>query len=94
MSKQLSQTEIETRLAELEDWGTDGKALIKRYEFKNFAQSLAFVNKVGEVAENKNHHPDIEFGWGYAQITFTTHDAKGLTEKDFEAADEIDSLIP
>jgi 4a-hydroxytetrahydrobiopterin dehydratase len=92
MGNKLSQTEIYTRLAELAEWATDGKKLFRRFEFKNFAESLGFVNMVGDISEEHNHHPDIEFGWGYANITFTTHDAKGLTAKDFELAGFIDCV--
>jgi 4a-hydroxytetrahydrobiopterin dehydratase len=92
MANKLSQTEIDTRLAELDEWGSDGTKLFKRFEFKNFAESLGFVNMVGDIAEEHNHHPDIEFGWGYANITFTTHDAKGLTAGDFKLAELVDAI--
>jgi len=92
MAGKLSQAEIDEKLSDLDDWGSDGKALAKRFEFKNFAESLGFVNMVGDIAEEHNHHPDIEFGWGYALITFTTHDAGGLTAKDFKLASLIDEL--
>ncbi|PIR31995.1 MAG: 4a-hydroxytetrahydrobiopterin dehydratase [Alphaproteobacteria bacterium CG11_big_fil_rev_8_21_14_0_20_44_7] len=88
----LAQNIIDEKLAELEEWGSDGKSISKRFEFKNFAQSLEFVNKVGAIAEDSNHHPDIEFGWGYALITFTSHDAGGLTEKDFAAAERVEGI--
>lgn len=88
----LSQTEIDEKLSELDEWGSDGASISKRFTFKNFAESLAFVNMVGDIAEKNKHHPDIEFGWGYAQLTFTTHDSKGLTDKDFKLAGLIDGL--
>ena len=62
----------------------------EKFEFNNFAQSLEFVNKVGEIAEDANHHPDIEFGWGYANITFTSHDIGGLSERDLKCATAVD----
>ena len=67
--------------------------LYKRYEFKNFLQSQIFINKVGEIAENENHHPDISFGWGYAEIKITTHAIEGLSENDFILAAKIDQLF-
>lgn len=88
----MNENEIETRLSDLNEWGSDGKSISKRFEFKNFAQSLEFVNKIGVIAEATNHHPDIEFGWGYTAVTFTTHDKGGITEKDFGCAEKIDSL--
>lgn len=76
----------------LKDWENDGKAISKKFKFKNFVQSLDFVNKIGELAETANHHPDIEFGWGYAKITFTTHDEGGLSDKDFTMAKKVDAI--
>ena len=68
------------------------KALIRDFSFKNFAEALDFANKVGELAENANHHPDISFGWGYARVWLTTHSEHGVTDKDHELAKAIDAL--
>ena len=57
--------------------------LEKNFKFKDFMTSQIFVNKVGEISENENHHPDISFGWGYAKIQITTHAIEGLSENDF-----------
>ena len=64
--------------------------LYKKYEFKNFLESQIFTNKVGEISENEGHHPDISFGWGYAEIKITTHAIEGLSENDFILAAKID----
>jgi 4a-hydroxytetrahydrobiopterin dehydratase len=64
--------------------------LEKIFKFKNFILSQKFVNKVGDIAENENHHPDISFGWGYAKIIITTHAIEGLSENDFILAAKID----
>lgn len=88
----MNQEEIEHALADLENWGSNGKEISCRFSFSNFVESLEFVNKVGEMAEATNHHPDIEFGWGYALIKLTTHDAGGLTTRDFSLAHQIDNL--
>lgn len=88
----LSAEEIKSSLSALKDWKVDGINLKKRFEFSNFAESLAFVNKVGEIAEKLDHHPDIYFGWGYAEFSVTTHDTGGLTYNDFELAQEIENL--
>ncbi len=74
------------------DYTDNQKALRKRFEFNNFAESLEFVNKVGAVAEDMNHHPDISLGWGFAEITTTTHDQKKVTDKDHELARVIDAI--
>ena len=67
--------------------------LYKKYEFNNFLESQSFINKVGEISENEGHHPDIMFGWGYAEIKITTHAIEGLSENDFILAAKIDQLI-
>tara|TARA_B100001059_G_C17312272_1_gene322588 strand:- start:137 stop:481 length:345 start_codon:yes stop_codon:yes gene_type:complete len=67
--------------------------LDKKFKFKNFLESQDFINKVGKVSENEGHHPDILFGWGYAEIKITTHAIEGLSENDFILAAKIDQLI-
>ena len=67
--------------------------LKKKLKFKNFLDSQNFINKVGEISESEGHHPDILFGWGYAEISVTTHAIEGLSENDFILAAKIDQLI-
>lgn len=67
--------------------------LIKKFTFKNFLESQNFVNKVSSISEKEGHHPDILFGWGYAEIKITTHAIEGLSENDFILAAKIDQLI-
>ena len=90
--KKLSAVEIKTALEELKEWKTEDVNLKKRFEFENFAESLAFVNRVGAIAEAADHHPDITFGWGYAEFSITTHDTGGLTKNDFDLAEAIENL--
>ena len=66
--------------------------LEKSFKFKNFLESQKFVNKVGEISEGEGHHPDIKFGWGYVEISITTHAIKGLSENDFILASKIDKI--
>ena len=66
--------------------------LNKRFKFNNFIESQEFINKVGEISEDEGHHPDISFGWGYAEIKITTHAIEGLSENDFILAAKIDQL--
>ena len=66
--------------------------LIKEFSFKNFKESQEFVNKIGELAERENHHPDISFGWGYCKVKIFTHAIKGLAESDFILAAKIDNV--
>ena len=66
--------------------------LEKKFTFKDFVSSQNFINKVGEISEKENHHPDISFGWGYAKIIVTTHSIEGLSENDFILAAKIDQI--
>src|SRR3972149_518965 len=71
----------------------DERHLEKQFKFKNFRQALAFTNRVGELAESANHHPDICLGWGRATITIWTHSIDGLSEADFVFAAKADRLL-
>ena len=66
--------------------------LEKKFNFLNFLESEKFVSKVGQISEQEGHHPDINFGWGYAKVTITTHAIKGLSENDFILAAKIDQI--
>ena len=66
--------------------------LHKKFNFKNFLDSQDFINKVGRISEDEGHHPDISFGWGYAEIKITTHAIEGISENDFILAAKIDYL--
>ena len=90
--KKLSAEEISENLNRLNDWKAEDDQLKKHFEFENFAESLEFVNRAGEIAERLDHHPDIFFGWGYAEFSITTHDAGGITEKDFQLARAINEI--
>ena len=67
--------------------------LEKKFTFKNFLESQNFINEVSKISEEEGHHPDILFGWGYAEIKITTHAIKGLSENDFILAAKIDKII-
>ena len=90
--RKLSHNEIEQAIKGLNGWRAEDDKLVKRFEFPDFAESLAFVNKVGERSEAANHHPDIKFGWGYAEFEITTHDRGGITDVDFALAREIEEI--
>lgn len=70
----------------------DDVSLHKKFKFINFKGALEFVNRVGKIAEEENHHPDIKFGWGYAEVTLSTHAIGGLSENDFVLAAKIDQI--
>ena len=90
--KKMTADEIEASLAGTDGWRVDGEYLHKRFDFANFAESLAFVNQVGEIAEAADHHPDITFGWGYVELRTTTHDRGGITDVDFDLVGKVDQL--
>lgn len=73
-------------------WTKKEGKLFNRFEFSDFATALQFVNKVGNLAEEANHHPDINFGWGYVEVRLTTHSEHAITDKDYQLAKNIDKL--
>ncbi len=90
-------SEIHKYLKKIDGWDVKSNDqnnyfLLKNFKFKNFLESQFFVNKVGSIAEKEGHHPDILYGWGYAQIKIFTHAIKGLAESDFILASKIDQI--
>jgi 4a-hydroxytetrahydrobiopterin dehydratase len=89
----LSGQEIDDRLATSE-WHRQGEAIVREWKLEDFAQALAFVNRVAEVAEAANHHPDILLhSWNKVRLELSTHSQGGLTEADFDLAGRIDRLV-
>ncbi len=93
----FDKSDIHKYLKKVDDWNVKSDEeksfyLIKNFKFKNFEESQSFVNKVGNIAEAENHHPDIFFGWGYCKIKIFTHSIKGLAESDFILAAKIDKI--
>ena len=89
--------EIHKYLKKVDGWDVESVNqkdfyIIKNFKFDNFLESQSFVNKVGEIAEQEGHHPDIWFGWGYAKIKIQTHAINGLHESDFVLAAKIDRI--
>ena len=93
-ARALPEKQAQELAKDLPGWSisTDGKWLVKKYKFPNFAQTLGFVNQVGQLAEAEQHHPDIQLGWGYAHIQLQTHAAGGLHENDFILAGMIQRI--
>ena len=88
----LSEAALEAWLAE-SDWRRDGDCIAREWEFANFAQAVAFVNRVADAAESANHHPDIHLhGWNKVRLELSTHSEGGLTQADFDMAARIDDL--
>jgi 4a-hydroxytetrahydrobiopterin dehydratase len=89
----LPSEEIARLLTQLDGWEVVGEHhLRKEYKFEDFKTTQAFVNQIGEIAEEQWHHPDICYGWGRAEVTIWTHKIDGLTESDFILAAKIDQL--
>ena len=84
--------EITKAMEKLDNWGLASNSISKEFKFENFSGSLNFVNKVGEISNSLDHHPDITIRYNTVVLSLTTHSSDGLTEKDFEVAKEIDSL--
>ena len=90
----LDPERVERFLASHAGWERVGQGAIARsYTFKDFASALCFVVKVGCAAEKRDHHPDVELGWGRAKVIWSTHDAGGITELDLELAEATDALV-
>ena len=89
----LKGDELSGLAAQVPEWEVvEEHHLRRRFRFKNFREALEFVNRVGELAEEQGHHPDVSFGWGYAEVTVWTHKIDGLTESDFVFAAKVDAL--
>ena len=88
----LNLTEIQAEINSNWELSENQDLLSRRFELKTFAEALDLVNKIGELAENQQHHPDINLGWGYVEIYLSTHDIGGISEKDIALAKSIDKL--
>ena len=91
----LTRDEAKRLQAQAPNWelADDAHRIERKFRFHNFREALAFVQKVGELAESEGHHPDISFGWGYATVSLTTKKIKGLHENDFIMATKIDRAL-
>lgn len=88
----LPDPQIDAKLAASE-WQRDGQAIAREWIFEDFKQAIAFVNRVADVAETANHHPDIDVhGWNKVRLELSTHSEGGLTQADFDMASRIDAL--
>jgi 4a-hydroxytetrahydrobiopterin dehydratase len=87
----LTEAEIEKRLSSLRGWHREGSEIRKEYRHADFKAAMAFVNRVADLAEAADHHPDILINYNRVTLTLTTHDSGGLTESDFRLASAIDA---
>lgn len=89
----LTEQEIGQHLKARPEWVEVGEAIQRTFSFKNFVESMAFVNKVAEVAEASQHHPDILIRYCRVTMTLSTHDAGGISAKDFDLAAKMDAMV-
>ena len=88
----LSKNEIQQKLKDMRGWSHFGKAIQKRYTLKSFVPAMELVNKIADVAEKEQHHPDITINYNVVSISLSTHSEGGVTQKDFDLAQQIDKL--
>jgi 4a-hydroxytetrahydrobiopterin dehydratase len=90
--KKLNADEIKSALGKIPAWKKKAAIILRIFQFKDFPAAIKFVNTVAKIAERKQHHPDIDIRWNKVTLALTTHDAGGLTEKDFKLARQFDKL--
>lgn len=88
----LSDEQADAMLAELDGWVRDGKEITKTYTFRNYYQTMAFVNASAYISHREDHHPDLLVGYKTCKVTYTTHAIGGLSENDFICAAKLDAL--
>lgn len=89
----LADTDSAARLAALDGWTREGAQIAKTFRFANYHETMAFVNAVAWIAHRTDHHPDLDVGYNRCTVHYSTHDAGGLTAKDFDCAARLDALF-
>lgn len=95
LTESLNASQIENLMPQLNQWQVNSENTIisKKFSFNNFYETMAFVNAIAWIANQENHHPDIEVGYNYCHVNFMTHAIKGLSHNDFICAAKIDKLL-
>jgi 4a-hydroxytetrahydrobiopterin dehydratase len=91
MSALLTENNLRAALARVPGWRLEGKEIVRTFQHADFAAALAFVNRVGALAEEDHHHPDIEIRWNKVTLRLATHRCGGLTDLDFKLAARVDA---
>ncbi|MCC6424699.1 MAG: 4a-hydroxytetrahydrobiopterin dehydratase [Phycisphaerales bacterium] len=91
--KALDDRRIEEKLRGLEGWVRQKEEIVKVYSFKDYYQTMAFVNAIAWISHRENHHPDLEVGYNRCVVHYSTHSAGGLTDKDFHCAAKIEKMV-
>ena len=92
-AEKLDESQIREALAAVPEWSLAGEAIQRTYGFKNFVESVAFVNRAAAAAEAANHHPDILIRYNKVTMTLSTHDSGGITKRDFDLAAKMDAML-
>lgn len=92
MTTKFSEDQIQDAMGSIPQWTELNGELQRTYQFDDFTKAIAFVQRVAKAAEHRQHHPDILIRYNKVTLTLTTHDAGGITDKDFQLASEIDEL--
>ncbi|MEJ2855472.1 MULTISPECIES: 4a-hydroxytetrahydrobiopterin dehydratase [unclassified Saccharothrix] len=93
MAELLTDDQVTAALSTLPDWSAVDGALVRTAELPSFAQAIQVVNRVAEIAENDNHHPDIDIRWRTLTFRCSTHSSGGITALDVSLAEEIDGIL-
>lgn len=93
MADLIDPSNLDNFAKKVPEWEIDGDNLIRTFEFDEFMEAIDFVNSVAEIAEEAQHHPDIDIRFNTVVLTLTTHDLGGLTKADFEVAARVDNLV-
>ncbi len=88
----LTQTEIDQKIQTIPQWQQEDQTITRTFKFKNFVEAIAFVDQLVEPAEAAGHHPDLAISYNQVTVSLTSHDAGGLTEKDFALAQTISNI--
>ncbi len=88
----LSRERIDALLKEVPGWSYDGKVVAKTWSFKNYYETLAFVNAIAWIVHGEDHHPDLSVGYNRCRVEFSTHSIGGISENDFICAAKIEAL--
>lgn len=89
----MTRSDIDKMITQIPGWKLEGEAIKKEWQFRNFSEAMVFINKIADLAEQHDHHPELYNVYNKVSLKFRTHDAGGLTLRDFKMAAEIDKLL-
>lgn len=90
--KKLTNQEIQNKMKEIPNWQLDDNAIVRNWSFNDFSEAIDFINQIARLADDHDHHPELFNVYNKVSLKFSTHDAGGLTNRDFKIAQDIDKL--